>query len=77
MISERFFSVFDSNQDQLIDLEEFIHGMTILFSEDYSQLTKFIFDLYDFDRDGKISKEDIRIIYSYIPLQNSDKISFA
>lgn len=42
--------------------------MTILFSENYEKLIEFIFDFYDFDKDGKISKEDVRVVLSYIPL---------
>lgn len=29
-----------------------------------------IFDMYDFDRDGYISPEDVRLILSYIPMLN-------
>ena len=48
--------------------------MTTLFSEGFSKLVKFIFDFYDFDKDGKISKEDVRVVLSYIPL-NTNKYS--
>ena len=27
-----------------------------------------IFSIYDFDRDGLVSKEDIRTVLSYVPL---------
>lgn len=42
--------------------------MVTLFSESYESLSKFIFDFYDFDKDGLISKEDVRVVLSYIPL---------
>lgn len=42
--------------------------MVTLFSESYDSLSKFIFDFYDFDKDGYISKEDVRVVLSYIPL---------
>jgi len=47
---------------------EFIEGMTSLFSENFEKLAKFIFDFYDFDKDGAISREDVRVVLSYIPL---------
>lgn len=31
-----------------------------------------MFDIYDFDRDGYITKEDVRIILSYIPALRDD-----
>jgi len=48
--------------------------MTIIFSENFDKLSKFIFDFYDFDKDGKISKEDVKVVLSYIPL-NINKYS--
>ena len=40
-----------------------------LFTEDYNYLSKFVFNFYDSDEDGKITPEDIRLIYSYFPLK--------
>ena len=34
------------------------------------QQIKFIFQMYDFDNDGYISKEDMRTILSYVPIKN-------
>lgn len=48
--------------------------MNTLFSEGFLNLSKFIFKFYDFDNDGKISKDDIRVVISYIPL-NSEQYS--
>ena len=36
---------------------------------------KFIFNLYDFDKDGLISKEDVRVVLSYIPLNVKSKVN--
>jgi len=43
--------------------------MTTLYTGTYDQLVNLIFELYDFDKDGKLCREDIRIVLSYIPLQ--------
>jgi hypothetical protein len=51
-----------------LDLLEFTEGMSILFSEGYLKLCNFIFDFYDFNKDGKISRDDLRVVLSYIPL---------
>ncbi len=42
--------------------------MSILFSEGFLKLCNFVFDFYDFNKDGKICREDVRVVLSYIPL---------
>ena len=68
LISERLFSVFDSRNKGYLTMDDFTNSMIKLFSGDYEQLLNFIFDFYDFDKDNKITKEDIRIVLSYVPL---------
>ncbi len=76
IFSDRLFSVFDLNNNGYLDTQEFINGMKMLFSETFDNFVKFIFDFYDFDKDGKISKEDIQIVLSYIPLNSTkEKLS--
>ena len=53
--------------------------MKILFTQDFSSLYKFIFKFYDFDHDGLISREDVRVVLSYVPLNkkfSSHKLKF-
>ena len=73
LISERLFSVFDSKNKGYLSIEDFTSSMIKLFSGDYEQLLNFIFDFYDFDKDHKITKEDIRIVLSYVPLYKKIK----
>ncbi len=68
IISERLFSVLNTNKTNFINCNDFIDGMVTLFSGDLDKLIQFIFKFYDFDKDGKVSKEDIRIVLSYVPL---------
>ena len=68
LISDRLFNVIDLNQSNYLEASEFINGMIILFCEEFDLNSKFIFDFYDFDKSGKISKEDIRTVLSYISL---------
>ena len=42
--------------------------MTTLFCEEFEVCCPFIFNFYDFDKDGQISKEDIRTVLSYVSL---------
>lgn len=71
IIFDRLFNVFDTGKTEYLDLNCFLQGMLTLFSKDFEDLVKFIFHFYDFDKDGKISKEDIRIVLSYVPLNRS------
>ena len=70
ILSVRLFSVFDKGHTDYIDKDEFLNGMNNLFCESYDITSKFIFDFYDFDKDGLIDKEDIRTVLSYIALNN-------
>ncbi|MCQ2815657.1 MAG: protein kinase [archaeon] len=71
IISDRLFSVLDKNQNGFLDPKEFIEGMITLFNEGFKQLASFIFKFYDFDHDGFISREDVRVVLSYVPIQNT------
>ena len=68
LISERLFSVFDSSNRGYLSLNDFIDNMLILFSSNFEKLLEFIMKFYDFDNDGKITKEDVRVVLSYVPI---------
>lgn len=77
IINERLFAVFDSDCNGYLSRSEFTKGMTTLFAGEYAEMIKFIFQLYDFDKDEFITKEDIRIVLSYIPLKISNNINLS
>ena len=77
IIGDRLYRVFNKKNREYISLSEFTNGMKNLFCEDYEQSSKFIFDFYDYDNDGKINKEDIRAILSYITLGESPNSKFS
>ena len=70
ILLERFFTVLDRDKDGILQKEEFISGMLKLFSQGstFDLLAKFIFAFYDFDKDGKINKDDVRLVLSYVPI---------
>ncbi len=74
IISDRLYAVFDKNNNGHVDVQEFIEGMKVLFTEGFAKTSKFIFDFYDFNKDGLISKEDIRTVLSYVPLNTKEKV---
>ena len=67
LISERLFSVFDNDNKGYLSLNDFTSTMLTLFSSDFNDLLELIFKFYDFDKDDKITKEDIRMVLSYVP----------
>lgn len=75
IILERIFAVFDQDKNDYLDVDEFCNGMTILFCENFDKLVRFIFFFYDFDKDGFISKEDVRTVLSYVPLNTKKSVN--
>ena len=61
-ISDKIFNLFDKNKKKFLGLNDFLRGMLILYNGKYNELTKFIFDFYDFDKDGRIIYEDVKQI---------------
>ena len=79
MIGERIFSLFDVDKDGFLKKAEFQSGLCRLFVSSFEENVKLVYDLFDFDSDEKITKEDIRTLLSHVPLvqilelTNSDK----
>jgi len=69
MIGERLFSVFDKNKDNYLSLQEFAQNLLSLYSKDFTAKLFLIFSLYDFDSDGYITREDVRLLLSYVPIE--------
>ena len=74
IIGDRFFRVLDSKNTTVLSLSDFVKGMTTLFCGGYEETVKFIFNFYDMDNDGIVNKEDIRVVLSYITLDDSPDI---
>ena len=51
-----------------VSLIDFRKLMQKIFYSQVETKLSFIFDIYDFDGDGKITSEDIKLILSHIPL---------
>ena len=43
--------------------------MSCVFLSETESKLRMIFNMYDFDNDGKVSKEDVRILMSYVPFK--------
>lgn len=69
LISTRLFNLMDKDGDGYLSYGEFSKGMTTLFNSSISDFMEFVFNLFDENKDGWVSSEDIRTIFQYIPLQ--------
>jgi Ca2+-binding EF-hand superfamily protein len=73
ILADRFFSLLDANNDEYIDLREFVYILFKIYYSNFDTQVKLVFDVYDFDKDGYITKEDVRIILSYVPILKEGK----
>lgn len=69
-IAEKVFAAFDKDEDSFLSLKEFIEGMMQLYFGSFRETVKIIFNIFDFDRDGKINRSDIKTTMSYLPLKD-------
>lgn len=57
--------------DDAINQQQFVEIMLKVFMSKFEVKMKLTFDMYDFDQDENVTKEDIRLVLSYIPFKNS------
>ena len=76
-LADKLFVALDENEDDHLNLEELMQGLFHLYLGKFDDTLKIIFNLIDFNKDGKIEKEDMEICLSYLPIvdDESEKIS--
>lgn len=70
-IAEKLFNALDKDGDGFLSVKEFVEGLMSLFFGNFNETARVIFNIFDFDKDGKINKGDIKITMSYLPLKES------
>ena len=70
-ISKKLFNALCKNKNNILSKSEFRNGLFSLFLGDFNQTVDIIFDLYDFNKDGKIYKSDVKLILNYLPLKEN------
>lgn len=82
IINDRFYKLMINKETKVINQHSFIATLTKIFMSKLETRMKVTFDMYysltiylllyryDFDNDGRISMNDIRLVFSYIPLQD-------
>lgn len=68
-ISDKLFNSINTQKNGSLSVKEFVTGLHSLYYGSFKQTAATIFNLYDFDNDGLIYKEDIKLLLSYLPLK--------
>ena len=74
MIAQRLFTLFDKNKDGYLDTKEFIGNLLLFYSNNFKTKLRLVFSLYDFDNRQFITREDVRLILSYIPIKSETTV---
>ena len=74
LIAEKLFSSFDTDNDGFLNVNEFVENLTNLYTGDYNTTIRAVFALLDFDKDGLITKGDVKVLLSYLPLKVEKKL---
>lgn len=69
-ITEKVFASMDKDNDGFLSLNEFTQGMSKLFQGSFRDTAEFIFSIFDYDKDGMISKGDVKLLLSYLPIKS-------
>lgn len=76
VLCDRLYSVLSvDSQDGKVGTDKFGKIMSTIYCSDLIQKMNLVFSLYDFDNDGYIQREDVKLLLSYIPLKNKQEPS--
>ncbi|KAI8055220.1 hypothetical protein BDF22DRAFT_675958 [Syncephalis plumigaleata] len=64
LVVDRLFHFFDQNEDGLISFAEFVSGISTLGRGNFEEKIRYVFEGYDLDKDGYISKSEMHAVYS-------------
>ena len=69
-ISEKLYSSFSYRNKEGLILEEFVDGFFRLYIGTFEDTAKIIFNILDYNKDGLINGDDVKLLLSYLPLNN-------
>ena len=72
-IAEKVFKSFTKLSIQGLCEEEFVDNLFKLYMGSFEETISIIFNILDFDRDGIIKKEDVKIFLSYLPINDDEE----
>ena len=72
-ISEKVFNSFSNLSKQGLCEEEFVDNLFKLYMGSFEETIAIIFNILDFDKDGIIKKEDVKLFLSYLPIYGEEE----
>ena len=72
-IAEKVFLSFTHISIQGLCEEEFVDNLFKLYMGSFEETISIIFNILDFDRDGIIKKEDVKLFLSYLPINDDEE----
>jgi len=67
LLGDRLFAQFDVKGNGLIDLDEFITGLSVCSRGTVDEKIHFIFNMYDTSHDNTVSKEELTTLLNHVP----------
>ena len=73
IINDRFFWIFFRNVQEQIHEVPFVDGMMRVYMSTFEEKLAMTFKMYDFDGDGFLQREDVRLILSHVPFKSDNE----
>ncbi|OMJ76894.1 hypothetical protein SteCoe_23631 [Stentor coeruleus] len=67
LLGEQVFNSLDEDEDNKLDVKEFVLGISIIYQGRLEAVTDFLFKIFNFSRNGQINRADVKCIYEYLP----------
>lgn len=67
LLGEQVFNALDEDEDNKLDVKEFVQGICTIYEGQCANATDFLFKVFNFTRNGQINRQDIRCIWKYLP----------
>jgi Ca2+-binding EF-hand superfamily protein len=71
ILSDRLCAVMGASggSDSKITREKFLDTMSQIYNSRLEEKIRLVFQIFDFNADGKISAEDVKVILSFLPIR--------
>lgn len=60
------FATLDQNSDGTVNFEDFLVGLSILLRGTIDEKLRWIFSLYDINKDGKVTRDELQLVITSI-----------